>query len=683
MAIHWKIPFKTLHSDTLLTVNVYDSDYSGESVTLKGAAQPFETQEDNSDDMFTPVRKQTGYLRIVDDGFAADGVTAFNWRDFIPTTDTDRPVTLTDANGNVLWQGFMQAQNFGAELFGNRQYRNFPVQCSLSVTQGVDINFGQKQIRNFAYLLMTIIDVIPSPCKPQTFVVQGDAITILTKMIDWQNFADIDNDNQPEAKYKTFDCLEEMCKFWGWTARTYGRTLYLLCADDQGEADLVTMTYVDLVTLAAGRDITPIYNEWITVGINGDFASRDNKDYQMRGASEAVFTPSHDNADINVIEVFDHELEVVMDEAGWTYGIHYGSGDDDYMGKTGDVLTVSRLGFTAQATSGYASFNRVAKVRGADQGYGYDEPFNVMMFKQAYNGTVQMTMQTTYQHSFSDGFFRMTGDTYINVDKFQQGRFFAGDYNMFMHIGIGSSRTSAKWWDGEKWVDNVVMFRATLGNSKPEIFSRYQTGSGTSIHNEDVSIINTGNALFGYLFIDFLGTDFFPTTAFNIKDFKIEFRKNNTVLKQQFPNSGWYKLTDKELKDVKYKSTNANAIKEDFTVDSIFASENRSQPGYGIVLNPDGSYLTTMSYGEPIAVIEHPEKHLVKRVTNYWSSSKRKIEASLLSHNDTAATAASAVTPGHLVTIDGTTLHPVAISKKWRDEEINMVMMEVVTGAIV
>ena len=73
--------------------------------------------------MSTPIRTQSGYLRIVDDGYAADGVTPFNWKDLIPATDISRPVTLT-ANGTVIWQGFMQAQDFGSVLYGNPQERS-------------------------------------------------------------------------------------------------------------------------------------------------------------------------------------------------------------------------------------------------------------------------------------------------------------------------------------------------------------------------------------------------------------------------------------------------------------------------------------------------------------------------------------------------------------------------------
>lgn len=62
MAIHWKIPFKSLRTQTTYTVNVYDASFSGTAVTLKGAAQPFVTEEDADEDMFMPVRTQTGYL---------------------------------------------------------------------------------------------------------------------------------------------------------------------------------------------------------------------------------------------------------------------------------------------------------------------------------------------------------------------------------------------------------------------------------------------------------------------------------------------------------------------------------------------------------------------------------------------------------------------------------------------
>ena len=124
MAKNYTIQFKSLRAGTTYIVNIGGG--TGTPVQLKAGANPFITQEDDDDDMFTPIRTQSGYLRIVDDGYAADGVTPFNWKDMIPATDISRPVTLTaipagQSTGTVVWQGFMQAQDFGSVLYGNPQ----------------------------------------------------------------------------------------------------------------------------------------------------------------------------------------------------------------------------------------------------------------------------------------------------------------------------------------------------------------------------------------------------------------------------------------------------------------------------------------------------------------------------------------------------------------------------------
>lgn len=70
--------FRSQRANTLYTVSIYKDYYTGDPTELIGAANPFETQEDDSEDVFKPVRTQSGYLRIVDNGYAADGVTPFD-----------------------------------------------------------------------------------------------------------------------------------------------------------------------------------------------------------------------------------------------------------------------------------------------------------------------------------------------------------------------------------------------------------------------------------------------------------------------------------------------------------------------------------------------------------------------------------------------------------------------------
>ena len=48
MAIHWTIAFKSLRTGTDYRVNIYDANYSGSSsIHLKGAAEPFTTEEES------------------------------------------------------------------------------------------------------------------------------------------------------------------------------------------------------------------------------------------------------------------------------------------------------------------------------------------------------------------------------------------------------------------------------------------------------------------------------------------------------------------------------------------------------------------------------------------------------------------------------------------------------------
>jgi len=815
MALRYKIPFVTLRGQETLTVNIYDQYFGGRAITLKGAAQPFETQEATDDDIFKPVRLQSGYLRIVDDGYA-DGTTMdepvditntgttvgkyingstwttnsyakskiipvtpgdiviisrgndsggantgvwawlktnsssgtaefaggqtsrqtcaknssltltvpggddaahylylytkttsnlnvamsaaeigvhsgtipFNWRELIPDTDTDRPVTLTDSNNNILWMGTMQAQNFGATLYGNPQEREFPLQCPLTVTQGVDINYSQTQTQNFAYLLLQIINCIPGTCRPTGVVIQGggDVKQWLMKHIDWQNFLDEDDDDNAIARMKMYDCLEGMCKFWGWTARTFGDKLYLVCPDDDAEKQFLTLTLEDLADIG---EVSQTPEDFTNVTISDGFASVDNKDYQLRGCSKVVVNPGENTMPDYVIDAIDSDLEEEMSDKPYGAVITYG--DKKYR-KTTDILSITRPGFIASAVSGKASFNHVVKYDDSTH-IQDDEPIPVIIVDKSFvdSSTSHVTMRSAYMHAFTSGFFQLHGETYRGGELFEIDEE-AADYNPWMNVrdtymklGIGWAREMAVWWNGMEWVNNETTFRASLGSQKKILFSRYVQGTSPDYSYSDTSCIPV-NMLSGYLFIDILGSSNLPLvngeSSFMLRNFKVEFTKNSNVFnKVVFPSihtgsytSVYYKIRRRTLKKVTYKASNLNAIEQEYSVENIFATENKMKPGYGVIITSNGGYVTTVNYGESA---EHPEQHLADRIANYWASSKRKIEASLLTHDGNSSTTAAQVTPMHLVTVDGTTLYPISFSRKWRDDVVDITLMEV------
>jgi len=680
MAIHWQIKFRSLRANTLYTVNVYDANYTGTPVQLTGADQPFDTSEDDDDDFFAPIRKQSGYLRITDTGLDNAG-NAFNWRNMIADTDISRPVTLTDGNGKVRWQGFMQPQNFGVGLHMSPQVIEFPLQCPVSITEGIDINYNQTAIGNFAYLLKCIVESIPT-CAPNNFVFQGGdlAMAILQKRIDWQNFI-LDSGDEGDEGMTMYACLEGMCLFWGWTLREHERTWYFTCADDSsGMPDGLVLTKTELDQVATRNSefwqAEPIFT---SRQVGDIFASTDNLDKQIRGPRNVVITSKANIAADFVVQPFDSLLEETMDEAGWNYGVRYG---DQTIARTNDVKNVDRRNFFFRCYGEDAAFWKVRLHEGQGR---YGSSINVLAIKSTGSPSTGRfaSIQTRYMHGFSNGFFVLHGETYWGAAEYvntDQGIAYSGGLEMFMALGIGKSYDSAKWWNGRAWQDSYTRFTVTLGNMKPEYFTRYWVDGNHAI---DTNIIAVNNALQGYLFVDFFGSyagvygdRSFPDTAdgkksFNLKDFAVLFYKNSVTVHKEFPNSHWNEITEKKDKsEGRYIASNSNRTREEYTSDNIFASDNKMKPGFGIVMNTDGSPLTTFAYA---TVAARPEQHKADRIAAYWSSSKRSIECDLLSNGSIGnGDTASDISPVHILTIDGTQVYPIAINRVWRDDVIRI-----------
>ena len=686
LQIFWKIPFKSLRSGTAYTINIYKDGnlpYDGYPLILKGITQPFFTQEDDDNDIFKTVRTQSGYFGIVDDGYGQDqygNFVAFNWRDMLPFTDTDRPVTLTDSSGTVVWEGFMQAQNFGFELYGNPQEKQFPVQCPLTVIEGTDVDYSHHSIENFAYLLNEIVMGIPSICRPSTIVVQGgyDAQAWLLKRIDWQNFVAVDSDGDTIARLNLFQCLEEMCRFWGWSARIQADTLYLTCADDSTETTALTLSLNDLYNLSLGYSAGSVSSMFTPVTLSGNiFANTGSEDLQLRGPNKAVITADINKADEYVISPFDRKLQSAMLTPDWSQGDSVNV-NNTWVHYTKDVLSVDRYYLEATANGTYASFAVLSAIV-PDSGGQYREIGNVIRIKKSYNaGTVFVSLVSKFEHTFHDGFLRITGDVYRAGERYDttEGRWYSGNADMWMRIGIGKTRNTAMWWDGKEWGSSVVACRLTLGNRNEEMFTRYWDGSQEPGHEAVESNIVPISNLSGLLFIELLGSNSQVVSDLNgekmldIKDFVISFTKNNTVTKQKYPNSGWWDIRPKEQpENYKYKAKNNNNIRIEFENTNVFASDDNMDMAYGVILNTNDSYFDGTTYGSS-DTSEKPEQHLANRVTSFWSRSKRKI------YTELRYDIVGDITPRNKITISGTTTYPVAISHDWYDDIIMLTLIE-------
>lgn len=675
MAKNYTIQFKSLRAGTTYIVNIGGG--TGTPVPLKAGANPFITQEDDDDDMFTPIRTQSGYMRIVDDGYAADGVTPFNWKDMIPATDISRPVTLT-ANGTVVWQGFMQAQDFGSTLYGNPQEREFPIQCVLTVTQGTDINYQQTGIQNFAYLLKQIVDAIPSAQRPTDFYIQGgsDAQSWLLKKIDWQNYVSEDADGNLTARFNCYDCLQDMCAFWGWTARTKAQTMYLTMADDSAETNWLYLVendqQHDLTTMAGGTAAGTTTDTFTTTNIDttnsGDiFASTGNDEYVQRGHNKAVVEADTNRGDDDVVNVFDDKTVEEMEDLGWHSGVTH---DIAY---TDDLLTVQRNFWNISCRSGYGSLN-IGRTGTGDQA----KYINVVRIKKTGGNSVTpfVSMETVYEHNFSDGFLMFFGTTYRYANLYENPfhNFSIGRNFMFCRIGIGRTRETAMWWNNTAWQSSQIHCRVGIGNQqnfidkKDEFPFWYPKDSAWWAEN-----ILPVTACTGKLFIDFLGTDDPDLPAidgeksFELCDLKITFQRNAGVKKEQYPSEQW-RITDKDRPtSFSYISNNQNSVRNEWNADCIYATENACKFCYGEIFDPSGALITSVPYA---GGQERPEQHLADRVTTYWRTSKRRIAPEL------RANVVPDITPRHKVVLDRMTAYPIAISRDWWNDITTLTILE-------
>jgi hypothetical protein len=671
MAIHWQVKFKSLRAGTDYTVNIYDENYSGNPIPLKGGAEPFVTQEDDDEDMFAPIRTQSGYIRIVDDGLDANG-NAWDWKTLLPSTDTDRPITLTDGN-TVVWQGFMQSQNFGSVLYGNPQEREFPVQCPLSVLEGTDINFGHTEIENFSYLLQRVVntvDVVSGGTENSSGVitssgsihinniyVQGnaDAQQWLLKRIDWQNFADEDSDGNIIARFNLYQCLEDLCRFWGWTARTYRNNVYLTCADDSTEQLWLTLTRANLDTMAIGTSAGTIDGAFSTLDydmLTDIFASTGQDDYRQRGANKATVKADCNTFDETIYESFPNNTVKKMEDGGWQGYTQYGDVKVNY---TYDKYSFTTFYFSASAVSGNASFNLARFIKDNDP----STKSKVIRILKTYNGTPFVSLDSRYSHLFV-GYLKFNASIFQRGVKYEEDRGWGLNKSIKIAVGIGKTRSTAKWYNGTYiWSNTKTVVDVSVGYSDNAFRFLFANPAMT----DSIGMITP---LEGHLFVDIYGSndldEFDGQRLFDLGDMNITY---NLI------DNGDSFLSPQRITSNTYRSSNSNNVRDEWNADCIYASYNNNSIGAALLINPSGSntpFVNTLSYNG--GMLEHPEQHLADRVTTYWATAKRKLATELRADKITEPS------PMNKVKLDSTIGHPIAISHVWRDDVIQLTILE-------
>ena len=223
-------------------------------------------------------------------------------------------------------------------------------------------------------------------------------------------------------------------------------------------------------------------------------------------------------------------------------------------------------------------------------------------------------------------------------------------------IGIGKTRTDAKWFDGfSTWGNSKIIFPVSVGYSD-NIFRFY---SGVLL----IQSIGLSSPLTGRIFIDIYGSsnidEYNGQRTFDIAGFEVSYSRYEY-------GADFTKIERKS--NIEYKSSNNNNVSDEWNADCIYATDNNNVFGFGTIIDTDNTYLETISYngGTPT----HPEQHLANRVTGYWETSKTVISMEVRSDRITEPS------PMNKVTIDSTTGYPIAMGHKWRDDIVILKILE-------
>ena len=684
----YQIQFKSFRSDTLYTVRV---GTGSDTIQLTGAAEPFTTEEDNDEDFFCHLRIQTGYMRFVDDGYIPGTSTAFDWRTLLPDAALDQPVVLTEGN-DVVWRGFIQMQQPDSVIYEYPCEREYAIYDILGVCQYVEFDLGitspTVQYVNFATLIKTVIDSLPFVTRPIYCYFQdyNHASQKLLAKVNPQLFYNISEalvvgwqDNHPlnrnvPRKYKCSDVLEEIAKFWGFTVRTHNGDLYFTqnytTATNTDYLDMLRVSYAQLSTLAGGTSAGDL------IRYAGDTTIHESQTVSTSNILQPV--KSYDGvarvtADVgeytDIIDTFPEGVRKAI--TGWIWGgsekVRVSqSGCDSYMAQCHKYKASGAMEYHGKL---FGFINEAEKFGTGEKTYDYFGGFMLARYTSMSN---YAEIETLWPFNFAECLMSMTALFFDMNGKISRvgSNDPAGKTEMKMSIEFLSANGNTYYFNGYRWI-------TTAGTT----FQCYVAGSDDYIYPFSISSLDNRKLIIKYISFNSTsqGTGALPVPIGRLRfriygdsQSKLGVGKFAVEVKRHVEPSLEANTENEYTRDYVYPAMHVRPKDYmEWTVDTIFASENRNQFGIGTVLNNNNTPLTTITMADGNQY--HPEKWIVNIVESYYKSQKLSASFDLRSE----LSAINALTPASRITYKGLKMHPVSISRSWRDDKTTIMALQV------
>lgn len=242
---YWYINFADINNKKY-QIRIYE-DLTAGSVTateLTGADNPITVDENDDEDIFIPIRRQSGIISFI--------ATDNSWKQIVPEGAFSRPVVLLSGNSysTLEWRGFLRPETFSGKYNEPYQRIDLPVVCTLSVLDAIPFLIQPLDPQDYQGMnswtpsFRETIDYIISETMYQR--TQGMYnITVNYQQATSQSFTtfmnlcytlcmnnEFDTTGKLVARYSCYEVLEAICTYFGLSCRTHKGMAYITFADD-------------------------------------------------------------------------------------------------------------------------------------------------------------------------------------------------------------------------------------------------------------------------------------------------------------------------------------------------------------------------------------------------------------------------------------------------------------------
>lgn len=356
MARRWKVEAMSI-GGRMIEVYVSQKQWSGDVVLVEAAANAIEWADDDDRDILLPVRGQSGYLRVIDDGSGEVD-------DMMPRNNMENYVEVWCEN-SMVWQGYMQAATYTASWDIAPKVVEFPLIDGLTALESVYMDSTKEMsmvtLAELTYeaIMATGLDIkkVVYPKEVMEKVVFGEdgkgyATPWMLEVSRFNFFEKSDAVNYDDPEYQRYDgityreLLEEIAKLWGWRVVIRGWKMLFISTEATNYYEIDTLRMLAYASGIEGTEENVNIRYWLLEGL--DWMSTDHTIERLQGCNKMEVTVTTKEVPQEIKPKID-ELETYKD-CGTLGDRNQGLVENLIVREAGDGLTVEAMLYSEWGT---------------------------------------------------------------------------------------------------------------------------------------------------------------------------------------------------------------------------------------------------------------------------------------------------------------------------------------------